>query len=220
MHNEKSATEIFNNFNITSQFSALQFNKSKFEVAGIGVKKGVKKALCGVECVNLLINAIKILGTFFSYSKKLENENKFLDRITKLQKVINIRKMRNLSFLGKITIFKMLALSKIIHLALVTTVHTATIELLSNIQTELLWGKNKSKIKHDTLRNFDEKGGLKMVDAYSKIVSLQCSCIRRSYDENFHSWKIIRLYLIDMHFGKDFKFRPNLYLRNFSLKIF
>ena len=58
------------------------------------------------------------------------------------------------------------------------------------------------------------------VDAFSKIVSLQCSCIRRSYDQNVHSWKIIRLYLIDMHFSKDFKFRPNLYLRNFSLKIF
>ena len=38
--------------------------------------------------------------------------------------------MRNLSLLGKIRIFKTLALSKIVHLALVTNVHTATIELL------------------------------------------------------------------------------------------
>ena len=41
--------------------------------------------------------------------------------------------MRNLSLLGKITVFKTLALSKIIHLALVTNVPTATIELLSKI---------------------------------------------------------------------------------------
>ena len=32
-----------------------------------------------------------------------------------------------------------------------TNVPTATIELLSKIQKEFLWGKNKSKIKHDTL---------------------------------------------------------------------
>ena len=43
-----------------SQFSGLKINKSKCEVAGIGVTKGVKVALCGVECVNLLTNAIKI----------------------------------------------------------------------------------------------------------------------------------------------------------------
>ena len=49
--------------------------------------------------------------------------------------------MQNLSLLGKITIFKTLALSKMIHLALVTNVPTATIELLSKIQKELLWGK-------------------------------------------------------------------------------
>ena len=133
LQNEKSATEVLNNFSIMSQFSDLKINKSKYEVAGIGVMKGVKVALCGVECVNLLTNAIKILGIYFSYNKKLENEKNFLDHITKLQKVINIWKMRNLSLLGKITVFKTLALSKIIHLALVTNVPTATIELLSKI---------------------------------------------------------------------------------------
>ena len=39
--------------------------------------KGVKVALCDVECVNLLTNAIKILGIYFSYIKKLENEKNF-----------------------------------------------------------------------------------------------------------------------------------------------
>ena len=60
LQNEKSATEVLNNFNIMSQFSGLKINKSKCEVAGIGVTKGVNVALCGVECVNLLTNAIKI----------------------------------------------------------------------------------------------------------------------------------------------------------------
>ena len=52
-----------------SQFSYLKTNKSKCEVAGIGVMKGVKLTLCGVEYVNLLTNAIKILGIYFSYNK-------------------------------------------------------------------------------------------------------------------------------------------------------
>ena len=140
LQNEKSATEVLNNFNM-SQFSGLKINKSKCEVAGIGIMKGVKVALCGVECVNLLTNAITIPGIYFSYNRKLENEKNFLGHITKLQKVINKWKIRHLSLLRKITIFKTLALSKIIDLASVTNVPTTTIELLSKIQKEILWGK-------------------------------------------------------------------------------
>ena len=56
--------------------------------------------------------------------------------------------------------------------------------------------------------NDHENGGLKSIDIFSKIVTLQCSWIRRLYNENFHPWKVIPLYLIEMHFGKNFKFHP------------
>ena len=55
-----------------SGFPGLKINKSICEIAAIGVMKGVKVAMCGVECVNLLTNAIKILGINFSSNKKLE----------------------------------------------------------------------------------------------------------------------------------------------------
>ena len=45
-----------------------------------------------------------------------------------------------------------------------TNVPTGTIKLLSKIQKEFLWGK--IKIKHDTLRNYCENGGLKSVDIF------------------------------------------------------
>ena len=48
--------------------------------------------------------------------------------------------MRNVSLLRKTTIFQMLALSKIIRLALVTNVSTATIKVLSKIQKESFRG--------------------------------------------------------------------------------
>ena len=110
--------------------------------------------------------------------------------------------MRNLSLLGKITIFKKLALSNIIHLALVTNVP-------EEFKMSSYGAKNKSKIEHDTLCNDYKNGGLKSADIFSKIVSVQCSWIRRLYDENFHHWKIIPLII-----------HPNLDLRNFSFKIF
>ena len=87
---------------------------------------------------------------------------------------------------------------------------------MTNVATKrVLMGKNKSKTKHETLRNDNENEGLKSVDVFSKIVRLQCSWIRRLYDENFNSWR-----LTEMHFGKNFRFHPNLDLRELSLKIF
>ena len=76
-------------------------------------------------------------------------------------------KLRNLTIEGKIVVFKSLAISKLIHLALVTEIPT------------------------------------------SYNVSLQCSWIKRLFNNNFHQWKLIPLYLIRQYFGKNFKFHSN-----------
>ena len=46
-------------------------------------------------------------------------------------------------------------------------------------------------------------GGLKNVDIRRKIISLQCSWIKRLYADSFHEWKIIPLHLISKIFGKN-----------------
>ena len=57
--------------------SGLKPNKSKCEIAGIGVLKGVSMKLCGMECIDLTKNSVKILGIHFSYNRKIENEENF-----------------------------------------------------------------------------------------------------------------------------------------------
>ena len=44
-------------------------------MAGIGALKGVKVAICGIKCIDLTKEAIKVLGAFFSYDKNLQLEN-------------------------------------------------------------------------------------------------------------------------------------------------
>ena len=105
---------------------------------------GVKPVLCGMKCVNLNNDVIKTLGLCYSYDKKLENEQNFLSRIMKLQNALNMWKIRNLFLLGKISIFKTLAFSKIIHLTLVTSVPTSTIDLLNKIQKDFV-GQEKCR---------------------------------------------------------------------------
>ena len=68
-----------------------------------------------MQCIDLNESTIKILGIHYSYNKTLENEENFRNHIIKIEEVLKLWRLRNLTMQGKITIFKTLALSKIIH---------------------------------------------------------------------------------------------------------
>ena len=76
LKDEKSVIELMKTFDIFSTFSGLKPNKSKCEIAGLGALKGVKLALCGMECLDLMFNAIKILGVYYSYDQKFRKTGK------------------------------------------------------------------------------------------------------------------------------------------------
>ena len=122
-------------------------NKSKCEVVGIGALKEAKMALCGIKCTDLRLNTVKILGIHFSYNKKIENDENFLKQITSIEKVLKLWRMRNLTLEGKVTVFKALTISKIVHLALITNMQTLTMRELNKIQKEFIWKNKKSKNK-------------------------------------------------------------------------
>ena len=60
-----------------SKYSGLQPNFSNCEIAGIRSLKWVEVAVCGIKCLNLKVNTIKILGIHISYNNKLNMEKKF-----------------------------------------------------------------------------------------------------------------------------------------------
>ena len=69
-----------NELNTFSNFSGLKPNKTKCEIAGIGVLNGVQVALCGMKCVNLNNETVKILGVYFS---------KILNKIKKYPNILS-----------------------------------------------------------------------------------------------------------------------------------
>ena len=111
--------DIFDTF---SKFSVLKPNKIKCEIAGVGALKGVQAALCGMRCIDLVSNTVKIVGLYYSYNEKLEIQENFKWHMINIEKILQISRMRDLSIAGKITVFKTLAISKIVHFALVKTI--------------------------------------------------------------------------------------------------
>ena len=73
--------QIFKNFSI---FSGLKSHKRNCQIASTGVLKGVQMALCGIECVKLKTNAVKILGIYFLYNSRLENDKKYMIKVEEL----------------------------------------------------------------------------------------------------------------------------------------
>ena len=62
--------------------------------------------LCGMRCVSLHENTIKILRIHYSYNNQLENDENFKKYIEKIENVLKLWTARNLSLERKI-IFQM-----------------------------------------------------------------------------------------------------------------
>ena len=120
--------------------------------------------------------------------------------------------MRNLSIVGKITVFNTLAISKKIHLALVKGIPNSVILELDKIKKHFIWKNGNPKIRQDTLCKDYENGGLKNVDVMFKIISVQCSWVKQLHDSSIHDWKLIPLHMITQKLGKHFLFDFNLYM--------
>ena len=141
----KSVIELMNIFDTFSKFSGLKPNKSKCEIAGIGALKGVQVALCGKRCVDFVSNIVKVLGIYYSYNEKLEIQEDFKRHVIKIETILRIWRIEIFQLRAKLPPLK-LAVSKIVHLALVKTIPNSIIQELNKIQKEFLWKTRSPKI--------------------------------------------------------------------------
>ena len=128
--------------------------------------------------------------------------------------------MQNLTSEGKVTVFKALAISKIVHLALITNIPASTMKESNKIQKQFIWKNENPKIKHTNLCNKYDNGGLKNIHISLKVISLQCSWIKKLYNKTTPSWKVIPLHLIKANLGINFMFHSNLDISVQKLKNF
>ena len=75
--NINSAAEIIYKKDYFSVFSGFKINKTKCEIAGFGVMKEVKLALCGMKCVKFNKMSSKYLDYFILKIKKKKMKKTF-----------------------------------------------------------------------------------------------------------------------------------------------
>ena len=125
---------------------------------GIGTLKGVQVTFFGMRYIDLNIDILKMLDTYFSYNEKLKERKNFYKIVTDMQRVLKMLKMRMLKLERKIVFYKTIAISKIFFQALIRTVSKRIVnEIKKNTKSFF----SSPKIKNEYLCNNYKTGGLK-----------------------------------------------------------
>ena len=86
---------------------------------------------------------MKILGVYFGYDTDLSNERNFEDKISKVNKIINMWKQRDLSLIGRIQIIKTFIISQFLYSISAINIPEKYIKEIESIIYRFIWKMSK-----------------------------------------------------------------------------
>ena len=188
----KTLLELLDQF---KECSGLKMNKSKSEAMWLGKDKDNKDELYDLKWPQTPIIA---LGTAFqSYDKQLCEQENFLEKITKAQKICNMWRQRDLTLYGRITIVKTLGLSKLISSSACLPTPPYVVTMIDKLVSAFVWNNKPPKIKRGTMIGPKEKGGLDLPDYDSIRKSLLAAWTKRMINGINEGWMAIHSLYLD-----------------------
>jgi hypothetical protein len=208
----KNLLKVIDNFRI---FAGLSLNLSKSEAMWIGSKRETKENPLGLKWVK----GAKALGIYYSYDEKEVEEKNFVEKLKELKTILGIWGQRDLSILGRITLFKSLAFSKVIYQCSNLTVPDAIIKELNQIGFNFIWHGKKDKVKRTAVIADYEEGGVKMMDVECFIRAQKVMWVKRLTKTEEGSWKIYPHMLLKDRLGTTHSFQCNTNLAELKRKM-
>ena len=189
------------------KLSGLKINFDKTKIIWIGSMRESDRRFCKENNLDWK-KEFKALGIKFNNNlEDIENLN-FTPKLTEIKNMLKLWRCRALTPIGKITVIKTLALSKLTHLfSSLPNPSQAFINDLEKCFQNFIWNDKKPKISKKKLIQNIQEGGLGMVDIQSFIYSLKLSWIRRYLFSDCSSWCIFpQNYGLDsvFLFGSDY----------------
>jgi hypothetical protein len=205
--------QIFDKF---GDCAGLRANLDKTQAVWFGSGHG-----CGIKYLphcNLLWNhsgKFKVLGIEFDLGCPNKVINNFHTKFKKVKSVLNSWIHRELSYVGKITVIKTLALPILAQvLSVLPNPPKETLIDIQNIFFRFLWNNKRDKIKRKVIMNNYEEGGLKLPHIESYCYALKMSWIQKLLNPMNHSqWKLPVLLLDKIEkigYSKKLEFKKSL----------
>ena len=177
---KKSLETTLNELKDFKEMSGLSVNYSKSQVIWIGCKRNSLEKL--VDDAELVWNAtkFKVLGIEFDINLGQMVQTNYYPKITSIKNLLKQWKRRNLTPIGRITVIKSLAISKIVHLFIsLPNPPKDIIDQLNCLFFEFLWKSPVHKIKKSIVTQEYGKGGLNMINIENFIASMKISWIKK-----------------------------------------
>ena len=199
--------------------SGLKLNIKKTKAMWLGKWANNKDKPLHLKWVS---SPIRILGIYFSYDEKGNNEMNFDLKINKLQAKLDIWRSRDLTLFGKTMIIKTLGVSSLIYSASNINVPN---DIVGNVKRRLfsfLWKNKRDKIKREGLYRDYDNGGLRMTDIETMMKALRLAWIPRllkngqlngkfAPDHFLKSYGGLRILLTCNYHVKEFQNMPIFY---------
>jgi exonuclease III len=184
---------------IFQQYAGLKLNKNKTEAMWIGSQRNSDRKPLELKWVK----EVHALGITFSYDTDVMNLKNLIGKIKSFKQILNMWSQRDLSLIGKITILKTLAFSKIIYPCGMLYTPKYVVDQLTKIAYTYIWCSKPEKIKRNTLIADYKDGGLKMLDIESFVKAQKAMWVKRLTDPQNGSWKTYPLKQLNKLVGKN-----------------
>jgi hypothetical protein len=182
-----SLENMFKILKLFEQYAGLKLNKTKTEAMWLG--KDINNVETPLEIK--WVKHVHSLGIFFSYDTDFVMMKNFMDKAKDFKRILDMWTQRDLSLIGKITILKSLAFSKIIYQCGVISPPKKFIEHITDLAYKFIWNNKKDKVKRKTIIADYQHGGLKMLDIESFVKAQRIIWIKRFLTPEKASWKAL-----------------------------
>ncbi|KAJ8023150.1 hypothetical protein HOLleu_38251 [Holothuria leucospilota] len=161
--------------------------------------------------LNLHVNRgpIRFLGINFTHCGNDLYRLNYLQKLSRLKRILHLWSTRDLSPIGKNVIVKSFALSQLVFLFQVLPDPPES--FINEVQScifNFIWSGNPDKVRRKTMYNEFHQGGLKVTHIRSFIHALKVTWVKRYFNNNAGLWKLFFDYYLSP-FGKTFLFECN-----------
>ncbi len=186
------------------KISGLNLNLSKCEGLWLGKNKNNQHQcnLFGLKWPEQL----RYLGIYVGHSKDGNIKVNWIQKLEKIEHILNKWKKRDISLLGKIQIIKTFVISQFVLPATILIVPPGIIQKIETMLYRFIWG-SRDKVKRKIIIRELKHGGLNMLDIKSLFLSFKANWILKllKSNPNSHGWAQLAFYNLQRYIDSDAK---------------
>ena len=186
---EKSLNAALNVLEIFGSMSGLKTNSEKTKLVWIGKKRYSKDKYKIKTNVEWGATHFYLLGINFSVDLNEMSQLNYPKVIQSIERLLTKWNQRYLTPLGKITVIKTLALSKLNYLFMaLPSPSNKTIKALVATFFKFVWNGKPDKVKRNNMVKCYTSGGLNMIDLENFLYASKLTWIRRLHNSRNSPW--------------------------------